>query len=122
VLEEDVLVTTLPLLDDDESVIGVLDVVTGEQWFPDGEVEGARDDFMEAVEAETNTWIDEADALDMTPADAMLDGQLAAAVTLSTTTRAGVGWLVAHLPSRGTPAAATVLAAEGERCVVAAGP
>jgi hypothetical protein len=34
VLEEDVLVTTLPLLDDDESVIGVLDVVTGEQWFP----------------------------------------------------------------------------------------
>ena len=122
VLEEDVLVTTLPLLDDDESVIGVLDVVTGEQWFPDGDIQDPREDFSEAVEAETNTWFDEAEALALSPGDALLSGQLAAAITFSTTTRAGVGWLAARMPGRQIPAAATVLSTDGERAVVTAGP
>lgn len=122
VLEEEVLVTTLPLLDDDESVIGVLDVVTGQQWFPDGEVQAPREDFSEAVEAETNTWLDEAEALGMTVREALLEGQLAAAVALNTSTRAGVGWLASHLPPRQVPAAATVLSTHGERAVVTAGP
>ncbi len=122
VLEEDVLVTTLPLLDDDESVIGVLDVLTGRQWFPDGSILDARPDFSEAVEAETNVWFDEADALAMEPLAAMCSGDLAAAVTLSTHTRAGLNWMAAHLPPRQTPAAATVLSAQGERVVVTAGP
>lgn len=122
VLEEEVLVTTLPLLDDDESVIGVLDVLTGRQWFPDGSILDARSDFSEAVEVETNIWFDEADALALEPLAALQGGELAAAVTLSTQTRAGVDWLAAHLPPRGTPVAATVLSAEGERAVVSAGP
>ena len=62
VLEEDVLTTTLPLLDDDEGVIGVLDVGTREQYFPDGTHEAPRDDFSDAVEAETNTLFDAASA------------------------------------------------------------
>ncbi|MFO1489315.1 MAG: hypothetical protein U1F87_00005, partial [Kiritimatiellia bacterium] len=62
VLEEEVLVTTLPLLDEGEEVIGVLDVLSGEQWFPGGDVQEPREDFMAAVAAETNTWLDEADA------------------------------------------------------------
>ena len=122
VLEEGVLVTTLPLLDDDESVIGVLDVVSGEQWFPNGEVQDPRDDFSEAVEAETNVWFDEAEALALTPREALVEGHLPAAVTLSTTTRAGVAWLAAHLPPRHTPAAATVLSAQETRAVITAGP
>ncbi len=122
VLEEDVLVTTLPLLDDDESVIGVLDVVAGTQWFPDGDVQDPRDDFSQAVEAETNTWFDEADALAMSPRDALLEGHLSGAITLSTSTRAGVAWLAAHMPPRQTPAAATAMDTQGERAVVTAGP
>ena len=52
----------------------------------------------------------------------LLSGQLAAAITFSTTTRAGVGWLAARMPGRQIPAAATVLSTDGERAVVTAGP
>lgn len=122
VLEEDVLVTTLPLLDEGEAVIGVLDVVSGEQWFPDGEVQGPREDFSQAVEAESNTWLDEADATGQSPMDALRDGLLAAAVTLDTRSRAGIDWLARHLPDRQMPPATTVLSSHGERAVVVAGP
>ena len=53
VLGEDVLTTTLPLLDDDEGVIGVLDVGT-RAVLPGRHARGSpRDDFSDAVEAET---------------------------------------------------------------------
>lgn len=122
VLEEDVLVTTLPLLDDHEGVIGVLDVISGEQWLPDGQVEPPRDDFCEAVEAETNTWLDEADAVGAEPGTALREGLLAAAVTIDTASRAGAGWLAAHLPPRETPPATTVLPGSGGLVIIAAGP
>lgn len=123
VLEEDVLPTTLPLLDDDEAVIGVLDVLTGEQWFPGGGVEPARDDFSDAVAAETNTWFDEADAVEAEPVEALRGGMLAGAVTLDTTSLAGVGWLAAHMPERTPPPATTVLPGEHpDLRVVTAGP
>ncbi len=122
VLEEDVLVTTLPLLDEGEAVIGVLDVISGEQWFPGGDVQEPREDFVQAVEAETNTWLDEADAAGMPPLDALREGLLAVAVTLDTHSRAGVDWLARHLPDRQVPSATTVLASHAERAVVVAGP
>lgn len=106
VLEEDVHPMTMPLLDDDESVIGVLDVVTGEQWFPDDTVEPPRADFVEAVAAETNVLLDESGGEVM---DAVIGGDLAVAVTVESTTRAGVGWLAAHLPLRQVPASGVVL-------------
>lgn len=123
VLEEDVLVTTLPLLDDDEAVMGVLDVMTGEQWFPDGSIEQPRDDFSEAIELETNTLYDEADALGESPGDAIRGGMLAAAVTLDAHSAAGVRWLARHLPPRAVPAASTVLPGDDPQvALVTAGP
>lgn len=123
VLEEDVLPTTLPLLDDAEAVIGVLDVLTGEQWFPGGSVEPARDDFSDAVAAETNTWFDEADSVGTDPVAAFREGMIAAAVTLDSTSNAGVGWLAAHVPGRTTPLATTVLPGEHQDMrFVTAGP
>jgi hypothetical protein len=106
VLEEDVHPITMPLLADDESVIGVLDVVTGEQWFPDGTVEAPRTDFVEAVAAETNVLLDESGGEVM---DAVAAGELAVAVTVESATLAGVGWLAAHLPERRVPASSVVL-------------
>jgi len=123
VLEEDVLTTTLPLLDDDEGVIGVLDVGTREQYFPDGTHEAPRDDFSDAVEAETNTLFDAADAVGAGPHDAIREGQLAAAVTIDTRSGAGVDWLAAHLPARSVPAASTVLPGDDvDQPLIAAGP
>jgi hypothetical protein len=123
VLEEDVLTTTLPLLDDDESVIGVLDVTTGQQYFPDGTLEAPRDDFSDAVEAETNTLYDAADAVGADPHEAIREGLLAPAVTIDTRSGAGVDWLAAHLPSRSVPAASTVLPGDDvDQPLIAAGP
>ena len=122
VLEEDVLVTTLPLLDEGEAAIGVLDVIRGEQWFPGGDVQEPRADFVQAVEAETNTWLHEADTVGIPPMDALREGLLAAAVTLDTHSRAGVEWLARHLPDRQVPPATTVLSSHAERAVVVAGP
>lgn len=123
VLEEDVLTTTLPLLDDDEQVIGVLDVITGEQVFPDGSIEPPRDDFSEAVAAETNTLYEAADAVATGPQSAIRDGLLTPALTLDTRSGAGVHWLVGHLPPRSTPIATTVLPGDDPQVVlVAAGP
>jgi hypothetical protein len=122
VLEEDVLTTTLPLLDDDESVIGVLDVATGQQYFPDGTLEAPRDDFIDAVEAETNTLYDAADAVGVNPHEAIRQGLLAPAVTIDTRSGAGVDWLAAHLPKRSVPAASTVLPGDdAEQPLIAAG-
>ncbi len=106
VLEEDVHPITLPLLADDESVIGVLDVVSGEQWFPDGAVEPPRVDFVEAVEAETNVLIDESGGEVL---EAVFGGEFAVAVTVDVGSRAGVDWLGGHLPQRESPASCTVL-------------
>lgn len=123
VLEEEVLPTTLPLLDDDEAVIGVLDVLTGEQWFPTGEVQPARDDFSDAVAAETNTWFDEADAVGTEPEQALREGLLAAAVTVDGTSAAGVVWLAAHVPGRRPPLVTTVLPGDHpDLRIVTAGP
>jgi hypothetical protein len=123
VLEEDVLTASLPLLDDEEQVIGVLDVATGEQVFPDGTLQGPRDDFSEAVEAETNTLYEAADAVGVGPEEAIRDGSLSVAATLDTVSAAGVAWLVSHLPSRSTPIATTVLPGDDPQVVlVAAGP
>lgn len=123
VLEEDVLTTTLPLLDDDESVIGVLDVTSGRQYFPDGTLEAPRDDFSDAVEAETNTLYDAADAVGADPHEAIREGLLAPAVTIDTRSGAGVDWLAAHLPARSVPAASTVLPGDDvDQPLIAAGP
>lgn len=123
VLEEDVLTATLPLLDDDEQVIGVLDVITGEQVFPDGSIEAPRDDFNEAVAAETNTLYEAADAAGQDPVAAIRDGLISVALTLDTRSDAGVHWLVGHLPVRSTPIATTVLPGDDPQVVlVAAGP
>jgi hypothetical protein len=123
VLEEDVLPATFPLLDDDESVVGVLDAITGQQSFPDGTTEPPRDDFTEAVAMETNSLFDEADAVGSTPQEALADGALAMAVTVDVRSGAGVSWLAARLPSRTEPAATTVLPADGNDAVVlTAGP
>jgi hypothetical protein len=105
VLEEDVHPITMPLLDDDESVIGVLDVVSGEQWLG-GAVEPPRSDFTEAVEAKANVLLDESGG-EVWPA--VLAGEFAVAVTVDTRSRAGVAWLAAHLPEARCPAASTVL-------------
>jgi hypothetical protein len=109
VLEEEVPPVTVPLLDDDESVIGVLDVITCSQWFPGGGVEAPRDDFTEAVALETNALFDEADAMAAEPAEAIREGLLATAVSLDMSTGAGIDWVVRHLPQRSVPAATTVL-------------
>lgn len=106
VLEEDVHPITMPLLEADESVIGVLDVVTGEQWFPDGAVEPPRQDFIEAVEAETNVLLDESGG---DVSGALFGGEFAVALTVDTASRAGVNWLASHLPERDVPASTTVL-------------
>lgn len=119
VLEEDVHPITLPLLEADESVIGVLDVVSGEQWFPDGTVEPPRGDFTEAVAAETNVLVDESggDVL-----AAVFGGDFAVAVTVDAVTRAGVDWLASHLPTRDVPASTAVLPGDDPQIVfVAAG-
>lgn len=122
VLEEDVLPYTLPLLDDDERVVGVLDAVTGEQWFPDGTTEGARDDFTDAVEVERNQLLDEADTVDMTPFEAVRAGMLCPAVTLDTRSHAGIGWLISALPTRSIPAVTTSLPGDdAESILLAAG-
>lgn len=120
VLEEDVHPITMPLLSDDEAVVGVLDVVSGQQWFPDGSVEQPRQDFLEAVEAERNVLVDETgdDVL-----AAIAAGDVAVAVTTDTTSRAGVTWMAAHLPRRTVPASAVVLPGDDPTTVlVAAGP
>jgi hypothetical protein len=117
VLEEDVYPISLPLLDDNEAVIGVLDVATGEQWFPDGSVEPARHDFLEAVEAETNVLLDESDGEVF---EAVYAGDFAVAVTVDSSTRAGVEWLAAHLPERQAPASATVLPGDDPEIVFVA--
>lgn len=123
VLEEEIPPVTLPLLDDDESVIGVLDVITGSQWFPGGGVEEPREDFTEAVALETNALYDEADALGAEPAAAIREGLLATAVTLDVSTGAGVDWLLGHLPERTVPAATTVLPGDhSDVRVLTAGP
>jgi hypothetical protein len=124
VLEEEVLPVSLPLLDDDESVMGVLDVITGQQWFPDGHREPPRDDFTEAVELETNALYDDARAVgEDSPAVAIRDGLLAAAVTVDSNSAAGVGWLARHLPARSVPAVSTVLPGDHpDLPLVAAGP
>jgi hypothetical protein len=123
VLEEDVLPVTLPLLDDDESVIGVLDVITGEQELATGEVQPPRDDFTEAVEMETNALYDEVESLGLGPLEALHAGDIAVAATLDVGTGAGVGWLAGHQPPRGVPAATTVLGSDGgEAVLVTAGP
>ncbi len=117
VLEEDVHPLTMPLLDDDESVIGVLDVASGEQWFPDGSVQAPRADFVEAVEAETNVLRDEVgeDVL-----AAVLAGDVAVAVTVDAHSRAGVGWLGRHLPARTIPGSAVVLPGDHPASVLVA--
>lgn len=123
VLEEDVHPITLPLLDDDEAVIGVLDVVTGQQWFPDGSVEDARDDFVEAVAAETNVLLDAADETGDKVSQALTGGLLSVAAAVDSGTRAGVDWLAAHMPDRQVPAASTTLPGDDQEMVlVAAGP
>lgn len=109
VLEEDVHPITLPLLDDDEAVIGVLDVVDGWQWFPDGREEAPRADFVEAVEAETDVLLDESGG-DVFPA--VFDGVLAVAATVDVPSRAGVRWLAQHFPGRSVPASAVVVPGE----------
>lgn len=106
VLEEDVHPMTLPLLDDDEAVIGVLDVVDGQQWFPDGRVEAPRQDFVEAVEAETNVLLEESGGEVL---QTVYGGDLPVAVTVDVHSRAGIGWLAAHLPPRSVPASAVVV-------------
>lgn len=118
VLEEDAHPMTMPLLDDDESVIGVLDVVTGQQWFPDGTIEAPRQDFVEAVEAERNVLLDESEGEVM---PAVRAGEVAIAVTVNTHSRAGVQWLAAHLPQRSVPAGTTVLP-DSDAVLLAAGP
>lgn len=119
VLEEDIYPLTMPLLDDDETVIGVLDVVTGRQWFPDGSIEAPRIDFVEAVAAETNVLLDESGA---EPMGAVLAGEMAVAVTVDARSQAGVGWLAANLPERSVPAASVVLPGDDPEVVfVAAG-
>lgn len=118
VLEEDILPTTMPLLDDDESVMGVLDAISGEQWFPDGHREPPRTDFTEAVEMETTTLYDE--AAGDSPAGAIRAGMVCPAVTVDVRSRAGVDWLAAHLPPRTTPAVATVLPGDDENLVLLA--
>lgn len=109
VLEEDILPYTLPLLDDDERVVGVLDAVTGEQWFPDGPTQAAREDFTDAVEVERNQVLDEADTVGLTAIEAVRSGMLCPAVTVDTRSRAGVNWLARALPARSIPAVSTVL-------------
>jgi hypothetical protein len=106
VLEEDVHPITLPLLNDDETVVGVLDVVDGTQWLPDATIEAPRADFVEAVEVETNVLLDESggDVL-----ASVVTGEFAVAVTVDSGSRAGVGWLAAHLPPRAVPASSVVL-------------
>lgn len=118
VLEEDVHPITMPLLDDDESVIGVLDVVTGEQWFPAGSVQAPRQDFVDAVEAERNVLLDESGGEVLA---AVRSGEFAVAVTVDAHSRAGVDWLAGHLPPRSVPAASTVLP-DSEAQLLAAGP
>lgn len=106
VLEEDVHPITLPLLDDDEAVIGVLDVVDGWQWFPDGREEAPRADFVEAVEAETDVLLDESGG-DVFPA--VFDGGLAVAATVDVPSGAGVRWLARHVPPRSVPVSTVVV-------------
>lgn len=112
VLEEDVLPTTLPLLDDDEAVTGVLDAITGEQWFPGGDRQPPRSDFTEAVELETNTLYDEAALSGRSPQMAIQSGMLCPAISLDVRSGAGVQWLVEHLPERRIPEITTVLPAD----------
>lgn len=119
VLEEDVHPITMPLLDDDESVIGVLDVVTGQQWFPDGSLEDPREDFVEAVEAETNVLLDETDGEVMA---AVITGDVSVAAAVDAGSGAGVGWLAEHLPARSVPASCVVLPGDDPQLpLVAAG-
>lgn len=117
VLEEEVHPLTMPLLDEQESVIGVLDVVSGEQWFPDGSLEPPRQDFVDAVEAETNVLRDEVgeDVL-----ASVLTGDVAVAVTMDAHSRAGIGWLAAHVPARELPAGSTVLPGDHPESVLVA--
>jgi len=123
VLEEDVLPATLPLLDDDESVIGALDVATGQQWLADGGVQPPRDDFSEAVEMETNALYDAAAEHGTEPLEALHHGLLAVAVTLHPRTGAGLEWLAQHLPRRSVPAATTILGDDGaDTVLITAGP
>jgi hypothetical protein len=123
VLEEDVLPATFPLLDDEESVVGVLDAITGDQFFPGGVTEPPRDDFTEAVAMETNSLFDAADAVDCSPQEALAGGDLAMAVTVDVRSGAGVSWLARQLPGRTQPAATTVLPADtNDAVVLTAGP
>lgn len=121
VLDEEVLPTTMPLLDDHEGVIGVLDVITGEQWFPDGTRQPARTDFNEAVELETNTLIEASATAGETAEQAILIGAVAPAVTLDVSSRAGVDWLSEHIPGRRVPAVTTVLPGDEDQPLLAAG-
>ena len=120
VLEEDVHPITLPLLDDDEAVVGVLDVVDGSQWLPDGSIEAPRDDFVEAVAAETNVLLDESGGDVLASVHA---GEFAVAVTADSGSRAGVGWLTSHLPPRAVPASSVVVPGDDAQLpFVCAGP
>lgn len=121
VLEEESFPTTMPLLDDDEAVIGVLDVTTGEQWFPDGSRQPPRTDFDEAVELETNAVLDAAATAGEGVAAAIANGTVTPAITVDVASRAGVDWLARHLPARQVPAATTVLPGEGTHLLIAAG-
>lgn len=120
VLEEDVHPITLPLLDDHELVIGALDVVTGQQWFPDGSVEQPRADFVDAVAAETNVLLEAADEIGEDVVDTLTGGTLAAAAVVDSATRAGVDWLGAHMPARRVPATSTTLPGDDRTTVLVA--
>ena len=122
VLDEDVLPTTMPLLDDDEAVTGVLDVITGRQWFPDGTQQERRADFDEAVELETNSLLEAAATTGEPPELAISTGALAPAVTVDVGSRAGIGWLSRHLPERQVPVATTVMPGDDDQPLLAAGP